>query len=146
VLAVHLPGRAPYVVLEEHFKQPGDKTDIAGTGLPALVSTTDPNEIEILWDEVPSLGSQVSERISDAFEEQKARMQQATELQRQMSEAAQGGGAATPPVAGVPSAAAVDLLAENAKRTLAYVQDPAMRKMLIEQYRAAGVKIDDEDG
>jgi hypothetical protein len=35
-------------------------------------------------------------------------------------------------------------LTEECWRTLAYVQDPAMRRMLIEQYRAAGIKIDEE--
>lgn len=36
------------------------------------------------------------------------------------------------------------LAAQNVKTALALVQDPAQRKMLIEQYRAAGIKIDDE--
>ena len=69
-------------------------------------------------------------------------MQQATEVQRQMLEAARGAAGATP--AGTPSSAGVEMLAENAKRTLAFVQDPAMRRMLIDQYRAAGVQIDEE--
>jgi hypothetical protein len=123
VLAVNIPGRAPYAVIEKHFKRPRGKVDLVGMGLPALVSTTDPNDIEILWDEVPSIGDQVSQRISDAFQQQEERMQQAT---------------------ATPSPLGAEMLAENAKRTLAYVQDPAMRRMLIAQYRAAGVKIEEE--
>ena len=37
----------------------------------------------------------------------------------------------------------VGVAAENARRTLRFVQDPEMRRMLIEQYRAAaGIDID----
>ena len=36
------------------------------------------------------------------------------------------------------------LAADSAKRALQYVQDPAMRKMLIDQYRAAGIDIGEE--
>ena len=49
------------------------------------------------------------------------------------------------PGAGTPSAPAMEMLTENAKRTLAYVTDPAMRRMLIAQYRASGIEIDEED-
>jgi hypothetical protein len=143
VLAVCIPGRAPYAVLEKHFKRPRGKVDLAGTGLPALVSITDPNDIEILWDEVPSIGDQVSQRMSDAFQQQEDRMQQAAEVQRQMLQDAQGVAGTTP--CDPPSSAGVEMLAENAKQTLAYVRDPAMRRMLIAQYRAAGVHIDEEE-
>jgi hypothetical protein len=34
------------------------------------------------------------------------------------------------------------LAADNARRALKYVQDPKMRKMLIDQYRAAGIDVD----
>ena len=37
------------------------------------------------------------------------------------------------------------LAADSARRALQYVQDPAMRKTLIDQYRAAGIEIP-EDG
>jgi hypothetical protein len=37
------------------------------------------------------------------------------------------------------------LAADNAKRTLQFVQDPAQRRMLIEQYRAAGIVLDEGD-
>ena len=37
------------------------------------------------------------------------------------------------------------LAADNAKRALQYVQDPKMRKMLIDQYRAAGIDVGEDD-
>ena len=39
---------------------PSGRGDIAGAGLPALVSDTDPNDVEILWDELPSALDQVA--------------------------------------------------------------------------------------
>jgi hypothetical protein len=35
---------------------------------------------------------------------------------------------------------------QNAKLALQYVRDPAMRQMLIQQYRAAGIPIDEGEG
>jgi hypothetical protein len=49
------------------------------------------------------------------------------------------------PSARRPRFPAAEAMAENAKQTLAYVKDPATRKMLIKQYRAAGIPVD-EDG
>jgi hypothetical protein len=145
VLAVNIPGRAPYAVFEPAFKRPRGKADYLGAGLPALVSTTDPSDVEILWDEVPSVDSQIEQRMSDAFQGQEARMEQAREMQRQMMEAAQNTGAGPSAPGAPPFAPAMEVMAQNAKRTLAYVTDPAMRKMLIEQYRAAGIRVDEED-
>jgi hypothetical protein len=145
VLAVNIPGMAPYAVIESKFKAPRGKGDYAGAGLPALVSTTDPTDIEILWDEVPSLESQIEQRMSDAMQGQGALMEQARQMQEQMMEAAQNAGTnATAP--GAPMAGpAAQMMAQNAKRALAYVTDPAMREMLIKQYRAAGIQIDEGD-
>jgi hypothetical protein len=36
------------------------------------------------------------------------------------------------------------LAADSARRALQYVRDPAMRKMLIDQYRAAGIDIGED--
>jgi hypothetical protein len=145
VLAVNIPGMAPYAVIETKFKQPRGKADYAGAGLPALVSTTDPTDIEILWDEVPSFESQIAQRVSDAMQGQQARMEQAQQMHQQMMEAAQSAGT-NPAAPGAPLAGpAAEMMTENAKRALAYVTDPAMREMLIKQYRAAGIQIDDGD-
>jgi hypothetical protein len=37
------------------------------------------------------------------------------------------------------------MAADNAKRTLQFVQDPAQRQMLVEKYRAAGIILDEGD-
>jgi hypothetical protein len=124
VLAVNVPGRAPYAVFVRKFKFPHLRTDITGAGLPALVSESDPNDVEVLWDELPSLGSQLGTRMSDS-------------LAATPASGAAGLGAVPPQMQ--------QLAAENAKRTLQFVQDPAQRRMLIEQYRAAGIVLDEGD-
>ena len=145
VLAVNVPGRAPYAVLDPRFKRPRGKADYVGAGLPALVSITDPNDIEILWDEVPSLEDQIAQRVDDALGGQEARMEQAREVQRQMLEAAQNA-SSNPTAHGTHQAdPAMEAMAENAKQALARVKDPAMREMLIKQYRAAGIPVDEGD-
>jgi hypothetical protein len=76
---------------------------------------------------------------------QQARMEQAQQMHQQMMEAAQSAGT-NPAAPGAPLAGpAAEMMTENAKRALAYVTDPAMREMLIKQYRAAGIQIDDAD-
>ena len=55
-------------------------------------------------------------------------------------------GPPTPPAPGIPQqGAAQEMMAQSAKQALRFVQDPKMRKMMIEQYRAAGIEIDDPD-
>src|SRR4051812_9508506 len=149
VLAVNVPGRSPYAVFARKFKFPHLQTDVAGGGLPALVSESDPNDIEIVWDEVPSLGSQIGTRMSDAL----ARTSPVAAMEEQITAGLGQAGTDThgaSPASGAPAADAIapqmrQLAAENAKRTLQFVQDPAQRKMLIEQYRAAGIVLDEGD-
>jgi hypothetical protein len=150
VLAVHVPGKAPYAVLARKFKFPHLQADVTGAGLPALVSDSDPNDVKVLWDELPTLGSQLGTRMSDSL----ARASQTTEMEEQISGALGQAGTDSQGPTAAPGAAAADSLApqmrqlavDNAKRTLQFVQDPAQRKMLIEQYRAAGIVLDEGDG
>jgi hypothetical protein len=94
--------------------------------LPALVSTVDPTDVEILWDEVPGHDAQLADRIADSRAAQRSR-------------AAQIDAFAGP---GLPDPSQMQpLAADSAKRALQYVHDPAMRKMLIDQYRAAGIDV-----
>jgi hypothetical protein len=149
VLAVNVPGKSPYAVFARKFKFPHLQADVAGAGLPSLVSESDPNDIEVLWEEVPSLGSQVATRMSDSL----ARTSPATAMQEQISAAL--GQAGTDSRGAIPASGAAalgavapqmqQLAADNAKRTLQFVQDPAQRQMLIEQYRAAGIVLDEAD-
>jgi hypothetical protein len=150
VLAVNVPGRAPYAVFARKFKFPHLQADVAGGGLPALVSESDPNDIEVLWDEVPSLGSQLGTRMADAL----ARTSQATAMQEQITGTLGQAGTDSPGAIPASGAAAAEglapqmqqLAAASAKRALQFVQDPAQRQMLIEQYRAAGIVLDEGDG
>jgi hypothetical protein len=150
VLAVNVPGRAPYAVFARKFKFPHLQADVAGGGLPALVSESDPNDIEVLWDEVPSLGSQLGTRMADAL----ARTSQATAMQEQITGTLRQAGTDSPGAIPASGAAAAEglapqmqqLAAASAKRALQFVQDPAQRQMLIEQYRAAGIVLDEGDG
>src|SRR5207248_9438913 len=68
VLSVNIPSRAPYAVYVRKFRFPRkSRTDYTGAGYPALVSESDPNDVEILWDEVPSVESQLSDRIASSM-------------------------------------------------------------------------------
>jgi hypothetical protein len=151
VLAVTVPGRTPYVVLARKFKKARDKGDIAGAGLPGLVSSSDPQDVEILWDEVPSVSSQIGQRVSDALQGVQSEQQ---DLEAGMNDLIQRAIAAGPPPGIAPSGdpamptpnpAAQEMMKENAKRALQFVSDPAMRKTMIEQYRAAGIDVEEEE-
>jgi hypothetical protein len=153
VLAVNVPGKSPYAVFARKFKFPHLQADVTGGGLPALVSESDPNDIEVLWDEVPSGESQIAARMSESM----ARTSPATAMEDQISGAlgqisgALGQAQGATPASGAGALGGVaaqmqQLAAENAKRTLQFVQDPAQRQMLIEQYRAAGIVLDEGDG
>ena len=157
VLAINVPGHAPYAVFVRKFKQPRGRGDVAGAGLPALVSATDPNDVEILWDDMPSVENQLGQRIADRMHEAEAGMQQTAAMEQQMMEAVQRASAAPPGPAGpnaAPVAAAMGqmppemkaMMAQNAKLALQVVKDPDQRRMLIEQYRIAGIPIDDDAG
>jgi hypothetical protein len=125
VLSVNVPGRPPYAVFVRKFKFPRRRADITGAGLPALVSVDDQNEVKILWDELPGVMDQVEQRLGDAMSQVQAAMG---------------------PQPTMPQYADPDFqrtMVEGAKRALAYVQDPAQRRALIEQYRAAGINVDD---
>ena len=153
VLSVNVPGRPPYAVFLRKFKIPRtSRSDYTGAGYPALVSQSNPNDVEILWDEVPSVESQVSDRIASGMALAQSRQAAMTE-QMQAALAQAGGDAAgggMSPEGGAAFAAAMGpemrkLAADSARRALQYVQDPAMRKTMIEQYRAAGIELPDEE-
>jgi hypothetical protein len=130
VLAVNVPGRAPYAVYAPKFKCEVDLLEPLWMPLPALVSAADPGDVEILWDEAPSHQAQLADRISASHATQQARASQADEMRAQID-------------AGL-APQMRQLAADNAKRALQYVQDPKMRKMLIDQYRAAGIDVGED--
>ncbi len=129
VLAINIPGRAPYPVYAQRFKCQADLLEPLWMPLPALVSAVDPSEIEVLWNEVPSHDAQLVDRIAGSQAAQQARAAQVDVFAAQA----------------LPEPSQMQqLAAESAKRALQYVQDPAMRKMLIDQYRAAGIDIGED--
>jgi hypothetical protein len=168
VLSVTVPGRGPYAVYVPAFKCEVDLLEPMWMPLPALVSTIDRADVEILWDEVPSHQAQLADRISGSLATKQARSFAADPLGAAQAAAASASGAGADPLgaaraAAAPGAAADPLAAaqaaaapaamasqmqalaaENAKRALQYVSDPSMRKMLIDQYRAAGIEIDQD--
>jgi hypothetical protein len=57
VLSVNVPGRPPYALLQRKFKRP---RGMAGLIVPALVGLSDPADVEVLWDELPSMNQQLT--------------------------------------------------------------------------------------
>jgi hypothetical protein len=152
VLAVNVPGKAPYAVYAGGFKVPGKRWDVAGSGLPALVSASDPNDVEVLWDELPSIETGIGARISAGMQEAQAGLQADAAMGRQMMDALQQPGAGPQPAMPAAGGAANealgpmrDMMIANAKSALQMVSDPAVREMMIKQYRAAGIPIDEGD-
>lgn len=153
VLAVNIPGRYPYAVFAPKFKYPKDKSDVSGGGLPALVSMNRPDEIDIQWDEVPSIQIQVGDRIVASGMQQ---MAQFGDLRDQFARAAQQAMVKPPAAIGASDPAAVpgmgtlppaarQMMIDNLKRNLAYINDPAQRQMVLDQYRAMGIDISPAD-
>jgi hypothetical protein len=129
VLAVNVPGRAPYAVYMPRFKCEVDLLEPLWMPLPALVSAVHPTEVEILWNEVPGHDAQLMDRVAGAQAAQQARAAMVDAFAGQA----------------LPDASQMQqLAADSAKRALQYVRDPAMRKMLIDQYRAAGIDIGED--
>ena len=153
VLSVNVPGRPPYAVYLRKFRFPRkSRTDYTGAGYPALVSESDPNDVEILWDEIPSVQSQLSDRIASSMALAESRQAATTEQwQAALDQAgadAAGGGMSTEGGADFAGAMGPDmckLAADSARRALQYVQDPVMRKTMIDQYRAAGIEIPEDE-
>jgi hypothetical protein len=52
VLSVNVPGQAPYALFQRGFTRP---RAMAGLIVPALVSSSDPGDVEVLWAELESM-------------------------------------------------------------------------------------------
>jgi hypothetical protein len=131
VLAMNVPGQAPYALYVPRFKCEVDLLEPLWMPLPALVSAVDPTDVEILWAEVPGHDAQLMDRVAGSVAAQQARTAQVDQFAR----------------GALPDRSQMQqLAADSAKRALQYVQDPAMRKMLIDQYRAAGIEVGDDAG
>jgi hypothetical protein len=146
VLAVTIPGSEPYAVYKSKFKHKGGKGVALGAGLPALVSLSDPSDVEILWDELLSVREQANQTAAEAMQVTQDRMAAAN---AQMSQATAAAAAAPQPPAGAPAGAQgvtpeiKEMMLKNAKMAIS-AAPPQMRQMIIEQYRLAGIPIDEK--
>ena len=57
VLSVNVPGQSPYALLQRSFRRP---RGMAGLIVPALVSSSDPTDVDVLWDELASMNRQLA--------------------------------------------------------------------------------------
>jgi hypothetical protein len=157
VLAVTVPGREPYPVFVSDFRRPRGRHDLFSAGLAATVSEVDPNDIEVLWDEVASDQSQLDAKVAEEMHGVTDTMQQtiaaaqqamAQQLQQPVPTASTPGQPVQPGFAATPglSPQMRDMMMQNAQMALRTVTDPGMRAMLIQQYRLAGIPIDEENG
>jgi hypothetical protein len=140
VLAINVPGQAPYAVFKEAFDIPSGKAGSLHGGMPALVSVADRADVEIPWDQM--ISSKKANRQAKAAAKQR-NADPMPAVMGQVEQWRQQHDVAAPPTPGSP----VDwqaVAAQNAKATLARVTDPQMRQTLIAQYRAAGVQIDED--
>ncbi|MEP6480034.1 MAG: hypothetical protein ABJB03_11620 [Rhodoglobus sp.] len=136
VLAVTVPGQAPYAVFVKGFTKKRGRTDVLGAGYPAVVSTSDPTDVDVLWDEVPATMDQVGQRLTEDLEAASSR------LPMGMPQLP-----FTAPAAGAPVGMNPDMLkmmADNAKLSLSMIRDPNVRAATIAQYRAAGIPIEED--
>jgi hypothetical protein len=152
VLAVTVPGSPPYAVYVPNFHHKSGKGLAIGAGLPALVSESDPSEIEVLWNELPSRREQLSETIAEARELSQNRVaamaEQMEEATRQMSLRATGAGSPQPPPAPAATPGLTpelkEMMLKNAKVAVSAAPNAQMRQMIVEQYRLAGIPIDEK--
>ena len=145
VLSVHVPGQTPYAVFVERFNHEKRVGDARHPGLPALVSTMDPDDVEVLWQEVPTqeeqkaAGRAMGESANQTAEglEERMRQQTADALAHPTPRSVPAAGAS--PVPGMDPA----MLAEAGRTALQFVADPAQRQMIIDQYRTMGIELDE---
>ena len=157
VLAVYVPGQQPYAVYVEKLKHPRH-SGVAGIGgIPATISPTDPNDIDLDWKGAKEAGvARVNQRLDDAKDQMERAMSgepmtgEMGELEESMQKAQQEAIAKGPPAGmGAEGGASQispqmrQMMIQNAKVALANCP-PGMREMMIQQYRMAGIEIDEQ--
>ncbi|HEY1488998.1 MAG TPA: hypothetical protein VGF84_23020 [Micromonosporaceae bacterium] len=156
VLSVAVPGRAPYAVFVPKFKIPRKRLSIPGEAIPVTVSITDPSDVELLWDEMPGLGDQISARMSDSAR-QNAQLTATLAAQMQAAQARaiaayQAGPGAPAPQPGYPPPAQPGYPAATpgypapvaqAGGYVAGTMPPAMRQALIDNLKRSLVYMPD---
>ena len=118
---------------------------MAGTAADAESVGGQPQDVEILWDELAGLGEQVAARASDS-------MAANTKLIDAMSEQIQAATEQAVAAPGGPSMAGTGMppamramLVDNLKRSMVNMTDPAKRQQLLDQYKAMGLDISPDE-
>jgi hypothetical protein len=163
VLSVAVPGRSPYAVYVPKFKFPRKHPSVPGEPLPALVATTDPQDITIVWDEVPGIDEFIATRMADSAQ---AHGRETAALRAQFEDAqaaalARAGypqpGAPMPgmpapgiPTPGMPAPGMMPpemraMMVANLKRAMQAMPNAAQRQMVLDQYRRMGLEITQEE-
>jgi hypothetical protein len=145
VLSVWIPGEAPYAAYLPKFKVPRKHIVIPGEPLDVLVKTSDRQDVEILWSELPGIVDQVAARASDSAAAN-SKLISAMSEQIEAATAAAAASPNSPNVAGTGMPPAMrQMLVDNLKRSLMYMNNPAQRQQIIDQYKAMGVEITPEE-
>lgn len=150
VLAVTVPGREPYAVYLPKFHHKSGRGVALGAGLPALVSVSDSADIEVLWDELPSLRDQRRQTAAEARQLGQASLAAAAEQMEEATHQAKASAASAsssppPGTAGAPGLTPEmkQMMLSNAKMAIAAAPNAEIRQMIIQQYRLAGIPIDE---
>jgi hypothetical protein len=142
VFSVHRLGFAPYAVFIENFVHEKRAGDPLHPGLPALISTTDPHDVDVLWDEMETHREEFA--VGRALG--KASNRSARCLEKQMRERMTDVlASATPPPVPSPGAASMPdraTLEQAGQTALQILTDPAQRQQIIDQYRTMGIDLD----
>ena len=123
------------------FSVPRTHIVIPGEPMDVLVKSGDPQDVEILWAEAPGLADQVAARAGDSLAAN-AKLMSAMSEQIQAATAAAAASPDGPNMAGTGMPPAMrQMLVDNLKRSLMYVNDPGQRQQLLDQYKGMGVEI-----
>lgn len=145
VLSVAIPGEPPYAVYLPKFKVPRSHIVIPGEPMNVLVKTADRQDVEILWAELPQIGEQITARASDSAAAN-SKLMSAMSEQIEAATAAAAASPDGPNMAGTGMPPAMrEMLIGNLKRSLMYVNDPARRQQMIDQYKTMGLEISPEE-
>ncbi|MEO5919739.1 MAG: hypothetical protein ABIQ01_01210 [Pseudolysinimonas sp.] len=147
VLSVAIPGEQPYAVYLPKFKEPASRLAVPGEPMPALVSATDRQDVEIIWSEMAGLGDQIAARIADSAS---GNDQMFAAMNHEVETATAQAASTAAPMAGMGtgmgmSGDARQVMVDNLKRSLMSIPDPAMRQQVINQYRAMGIDMTPEE-
>jgi len=145
VLSVAIPGEARYAVYVPKFKVPRSHIVIPGEPINVLVKTTNRQDVEILWSELPQIGDQIAARASDSAAAN-SKLMSAMSEQIEAATAAAAASPDGPNMAGTGMPPAMrEMLVGNLKRSLMYVNDPARRQQMIDQYKTMGLEISPDE-